>query len=122
MSTFKVDVLQSRSGGATTFTNQWAAKAWVNFDGTAATITPAASGNVGSITDNGVGDYTVNITSALADGNYSWTTNSSGAATYSYGLYLTPNNAPTNTALRLLARNNAGTSADMLSVNVSIIR
>ena len=73
MSTFKVDVLQSRSGGATTFTGQYTAKAWVNFDGTAVTITPAASGNIGSITDNGTGDYTLNITSALTDGNYSWT-------------------------------------------------
>lgn len=122
MSTFKVDVLQSRSGGATTFTGQYTAKAWVNFDGTAVTITPAASGNIGSITDNGTGDYTLNITSALTDGNYSWTTNSSGASTYSYGLYLTAQAAPTSSALRLLARNNSGTSSDMLSVNVSIIR
>ena len=44
-------------------------RAWVNFDGTG---TPAirGSGNVSSITDNGVGDYTVNFTTALADTNY----------------------------------------------------
>jgi hypothetical protein len=30
-----------------------------------------ASGNVTSITDNGVGDYTVNLTTALSDINYS---------------------------------------------------
>jgi hypothetical protein len=29
-----------------------------------------ASGNVTSITDNGVGDYTVNFTTAMADANY----------------------------------------------------
>ena len=72
MSTFKVDVLQSRSGGATTFTGQWASKAWVNFDGTAATITPTAAGNVGSLTDNGVGDYTANFTTSLPDANYNF--------------------------------------------------
>jgi len=45
-------------------------RAWVNFDGTG---TPAirASGNVSSITDNGVGNYTVNFTTAMPDGNYS---------------------------------------------------
>jgi hypothetical protein len=45
-------------------------RAWVNFNGTG---TPAirASGNVTSITDNGVGDYTVNFTTAMTDANYS---------------------------------------------------
>jgi hypothetical protein len=44
-------------------------KAWVNFDGTG-TPTARASFNVSSITDNGTGDYTVNFTTALADGTY----------------------------------------------------
>ena len=47
----------------------YACRAWVNFDGTG---TPAirASGNVSSITDNGVGDYTINFTTAMPDANY----------------------------------------------------
>ena len=45
-------------------------KAWVNFNGTG-TVAIRASYNVSSITDNGVGDYTVNFTTALADANYS---------------------------------------------------
>ena len=44
-------------------------RAWVNFDGTG-TVAIRASYNVSSITDNGVGDYTVNFTTALADANY----------------------------------------------------
>jgi len=44
-------------------------KAWVNFDGTG-TVAIRASYNVSSITDNDVGDYTVNFTTALADANY----------------------------------------------------
>lgn len=46
-------------------------RAWVNFNGTG---TPAirASGNVSSITDFAVGDYQVNITTALPDANYSF--------------------------------------------------
>lgn len=48
----------------------YAARAWVNFNGTG-TVAIRASGNVSSITDNGTGDYTVNFTNALADANYS---------------------------------------------------
>jgi len=45
-------------------------RAWVNFNGTG-TVAIRASGNVSSITDNGTGDYTVNFTVAMSDGNYS---------------------------------------------------
>ena len=45
-------------------------RAWVNFTGTG-TVAINASGNVSSITDNGVGDYTVNFTTAMPDTNYS---------------------------------------------------
>lgn len=48
----------------------YACRAWVNFNGTG-TVAIRASGNVSSITDNGVGDYTVNFTTAMVDVNYS---------------------------------------------------
>jgi hypothetical protein len=44
-------------------------RAWVNFNGTG-TVAIRASGNVTSITDNGVGNYTVNFTTAMPDVNY----------------------------------------------------
>lgn len=44
-------------------------RAWVNFNGLG-TVAIRASGNVSSITDNGVGDYTVNFTTAMPDANY----------------------------------------------------
>ena len=44
-------------------------KAWVTFNGTG-TVAINASDNVSSITDNGVGNYTVNFTTAFADTNY----------------------------------------------------
>mgnify|MGYP003348898128 CR=1 FL=1 len=44
-------------------------RVWVNFNGTG-TIAIAGSHNVTSITDNGVGDYTVNFTTAMPDTNY----------------------------------------------------
>lgn len=45
-------------------------RSWVNFNGTG-TIAIRASGNVTSLTDNAVGDYTVNFTTAMPDVNYS---------------------------------------------------
>ena len=54
----------------------FAARAWVNFDGTNAfTPNPStsairASGNVSSITKNTTGDFTINFATALPDANY----------------------------------------------------
>jgi len=56
-------------------------RAWVNFNGTG-TVAIRASGNVSSITDNGVGDYTVNFTTAMPDANYSVTGISGGLIVY----------------------------------------
>jgi len=55
-------------------------RAWINFNGTG---TPAsrASFNVSSITDNGVGNYTVNFTNAMPDANYSAIGNMNTAGT-----------------------------------------
>ena len=47
----------------------YACRAWVNFNGTG-TVAIRASGNVSSITDGGVGQYTVNFTTAMPDANY----------------------------------------------------
>jgi hypothetical protein len=45
-------------------------RAWVNFNGTGAVAIRSAF-NVSSITDNGVGDYTVNFATPMTDANYS---------------------------------------------------
>lgn len=47
----------------------YACRAWVVFDGTG-TPSIAGSGNVSSITDNGTGDYTINLTVAMPSANY----------------------------------------------------
>lgn len=80
MSTIKTDTLQNVAGTLSvpvgTVVNG-SAKAWVNFNGTSVTspFTIANGGiraafNVSSITDNGVGDYTINFTTAMTDANY----------------------------------------------------
>ena len=45
-------------------------RAWVNFNGTG-TVAIRDSFNVSSITDNGVGDYTVNFATPMSNTNYS---------------------------------------------------
>jgi hypothetical protein len=52
-------------------------KAWVNFNGTG-TVAIRASYNVSSITDRGVGNYTVNFANSLPDGSYSTVINAGG--------------------------------------------
>lgn len=66
MSTLKVNTLEEATAGGATF---YTAKAWVNFNGTG-TVAIRDDGNVSSITDNGVGDYTVTFDNALSSSNY----------------------------------------------------
>ncbi len=47
----------------------YACRAWVNFNGTG-TVAIRASGNVSSITDRGVGKYTINFSTSMVDSNY----------------------------------------------------
>ena len=65
MSTIKVDNLQT-TGGA----GLYPARTWVNFNGTG-TVAVRGDGNLSSITDNGTGDYTLNLTTAMSNSNYS---------------------------------------------------
>lgn len=48
----------------------YAPRAWVTFNASTGTPTILASGNVSSITDNGVGDFKINFTTAMADANF----------------------------------------------------
>ena len=97
-------------------------KAWVNFNGTG---TPAinASYNVSSITDNGVGDYTVNFTTALADANYV-ASGFAGDALFSVGVTLSSWGTYTQTAsaFRFKVYYSLNTTVDATNTHVKIIR
>jgi hypothetical protein len=71
MSTLRVNTIQNASGTDSPINVPGTAKAWVNFNGTG-TVAIRASYNVSSITDNGVGQYTVNFTTAISDANYAF--------------------------------------------------
>jgi hypothetical protein len=52
------------------------ARAWVNFNGVG-TVAIRGQFNVNSITDRGTGEYTVNLSNAMNDSNYAYTSASS---------------------------------------------
>jgi hypothetical protein len=122
MSTFKVDVLQSRSGGATTFTGQVAAKQWCSFN-TVTTTSMRNSFNTTSLTDNGTGDTTITFTNAMADANYAFLLSLqavSGSAVIVCH-ELTGTASPTTTTTRIMALTIAAARADTPIVNQAII-
>lgn len=77
----------------------FACRAWVNFNGTG-TIAIRDSGNVTSITDNGVGDTTVTYTTAMPDANYvicvEAMPDNSGSNGFGYGLMSSGTSSVTN--------------------------
>lgn len=116
MSTAKFNTWQNPDG-----TENYKCRAWVNFNGTG-TVAIRAAGNVSSITDNGVGDYTVNFTNAMPDANYAVV----GAGTNSGGHFFVGaevSTAPTISAYRLQVRDTTTTAtADSAWVKVAIFR
>jgi hypothetical protein len=79
MSILRVDAIRDNGAGfndVVTFANSGGtengklARAWVNFNGNGS-VAIRANFNVNSITDNAVGDYTVNFSNAMSDANYS---------------------------------------------------
>jgi hypothetical protein len=97
-------------------------RAWVNFNGQS-TVTIRASGNVTSITDNGVGDYTVNFTTAMPDINYAYcgSHSSASAGVSSFALNNIGATAPTTTAARVTTYV-SGSNVDPLYVNIAFFR
>lgn len=100
-------------------------RAWVNFTG-AGTLTIRASGNVTSITDNGVGDFTVNFTNAMPDANYSMGAVGENSTGTNYNvIQFNQNTAPTTSAVRLTSLNQSGgvpAVFDSARVTISIFR
>lgn len=121
-------------GGTKTFSNNfgtvggypaYTCRAWVNFNGTG-TVAIRASGNVSSITDNGVGNYTINLTTALVDTSYVFAASSRSATDttsgYSPGMYPFLSDAKTVSTLQLRSYTTNQTAQDSSECNVVIFR
>ena len=98
----------------------YACRAWVNFNGTG-TVAIRASGNVSSITDNGVGDYTVNFTVAMPDVNHSVV--GQGSVVGSDGRFQSENvTARTISAYRMTTVNTNQSLTDSTNVSIAVFR
>lgn len=115
MSTLKVNSIQNAAG-----VEVYTAKAWVNFNG-AGTVAIRSAGNVSSITDHAVGEYTVNFTTALPSANYAAVFGCGGNPSYrgGYGSILDATSQPagtypnpTTTSVRIRAGVDYGTPSD----------
>ena len=101
----------------------YSARAWVNFNGTG-TVAIRASGNVSSITDNGVGDYTVNFATAMPDANYALSGNANWDGTNRTGsLGLNALRTKTTSSVSVTTLQSANyTLLDCSEINVAIFR
>ena len=110
--------LGSQTGSAPMF----AARAWVNFNGTG-TPSIRANGNVSSVTRNSTGDYTVNFTTAMPDANYNFTGMAQSVGVFGVPTVCGSNSAsPTTTTLRIVSDRGDNTIADIGTLCVSVFR
>jgi hypothetical protein len=125
MSEIRATTISDAAGtGPATLTGQYAAKAWVNFDGTG-TVAIRESGNVSSITDTGSGAYTVTFSNSITDVNYSVNltmqrpaadATSGGSTTLSKGVALS------TTSFALFTWDTAFSTVDADTVCATVIR
>jgi len=108
MSTLKADTIQSTGGGAVTLTKQSAAKV-IAVNNVSALLSNTF--NVSSLGDNGTGDFTINISSAMGDVNYSVMGSSIGC-TNDHSFLATFGSNPATTSYRFLSRNESNASVD----------
>jgi hypothetical protein len=114
--------LSTASGSAPSYS----ARAWVNFNGTE-TVSIRSSGNITSITDNGTGNYAVNISTAIADANYSVCVTGQRSGTTSQGTCQLrasglANSAYTSSVFFIATLDGSGTPVDYPTVCASIHR
>ena len=113
------DTIPSEGGAATTNVVQGLLKGWIRFDGTG-TIAIDDSFNYASIADNGTGDYTATLSTAMGNVNYAPV---AGAGDVDYGAKIDLEHSATNTttAMRLrTAGTNSGTGdTDLVAIHIA---
>jgi hypothetical protein len=94
-------------------------RAWVNFDSTS-TISIIGSGNVSSITDDGVGNYTVNFATAMPSATYCAVLGGDNIS--GYGSAVLNTSSKTTSSVQVLLSDITNAGRDDNSVQVAIFR
>ena len=110
-----ITIVAGAGNVTTTNVQEGLAKAWVNWNGTG-TVAIRDSFNVGSITDNGTGDYTTNISNAMGNANYCYTA-LGGDTSASLSVRIENASNRTTTTIDLLAYNTSSANLDMQDLN-----
>ena len=97
----------------------YGARAWVNFEGSASGATIRGSQNVASVTRNAAGNYTVTLTTAMADTNYAVLVNVMKNDALS-GVRFNGGYPSSTTEINVYATNDARDGVDMPMWNVVI--
>jgi hypothetical protein len=113
----KADTLEHSTAGSldTQYVVQGSAKAWVNWNGTG-TVAIRDSFNTASITDNGTGDYTTNISSAMGNANYCYTA-LGGDTSGSLSVRIENASNRTTTTIDLISYDTSNAQLDIQDVN-----
>jgi hypothetical protein len=124
----RVDRLRISSGGDLQFNSGYGSvataygcRAWVNFNGTG-TVAIRASGNVSSITDNGVGAYTVNFATAMPDANYAYSHSYSNEINQQHTVGFLSSMAAGSLSVRHYSAADSARTADKSFVLISVFR
>jgi len=94
-------------------------RAWVNFDGTTATI--RGSGNIASITRSSAGQYTITFSTAMPDANYCVNV-ATGLIGTGWGGFDISSMTTSSFVLRLFNISGGGSYQDSEIVNISVFR
>ena len=125
--TLKADVVQSATAGTPPQFNDGngtqtgtLCRAWVNFNGTAGTI--RSSFNVTSLTKNATGDYTITLTTAMSDANYSAVVSAGAQANSTLTNTIATISVASSSTARITVFNTSNTTIDRDGVQVGIFR
>jgi len=115
LSEIRTDTISAANGtDPVTLTTQSAAKAWVNFNGTG-TIAARDSYNLSSLSDNGTGNYTINISNSFSSANYASLASGNRSLSLQY-----PFQAQNNSASACqIGAYDASTFADIANIHVT---
>ena len=108
-----ITIVAGAGNVTTTNIEQGLAKVWVQFDGTASGAASRDSLNVGSMTDGGTGNYTVNFSNNMSNDDYA-------SAGIGNTMAIT-SEAVTTSTINVLSANSSGSLADVTIMATSIL-
>ena len=127
MSTINVNNVQSSTSDPPVFKNSGGTeigtlcRAWVSFNGTG-TVSISDSLNVSSITDNGIGDYSVNFINAMPSRNYCTTLSYTNEVNVAHGVGFITGQQTDFVRIGHYNPTNGNNTVDKSVVNVAVFR